>query len=62
MECPLAKVVWRVVHLSFNLSPPRNITNIFGNWLAGVDKKERERAFKFELVLALFFGSYGIFA
>jgi hypothetical protein len=34
-------VVWHVIHLSFNLPPPKNITNIFGNWLAGVDKNEK---------------------
>jgi hypothetical protein len=40
IECPLARVVWRVIHISLNLPPPRNITNMFGNWLMGVDKKE----------------------
>jgi hypothetical protein len=56
---PLAKVVWRIVHISFNLSPPKNIMNLFGNWLAGVDRK---RAYKSELVLLLFFGRYGMCA
>jgi hypothetical protein len=32
---------WFGVHIAFNLSPPKNIMNLFGNWLAGVDKKER---------------------
>jgi hypothetical protein len=36
-------MVWRIVNLSFNLAPPRNITNLFGNWLAGVNKKEMEQ-------------------
>jgi hypothetical protein len=27
--------------MSFNISPPKNITNLFGNWLEGVEKKER---------------------
>jgi hypothetical protein len=41
IECPLAKVVWRIVHMAFSLSPPKNITNLFGNWLVGVNKKEK---------------------
>jgi hypothetical protein len=41
IECPLAKVVWRIVHMAFSLLPPKNITNLFGNWLAGVNKQER---------------------
>jgi hypothetical protein len=40
-ECPLAKVVWWIAHLSFNLAPPKNITNLFDNWLTGVVKNER---------------------
>jgi hypothetical protein len=31
IECPLAKVVWRIVHVSFNLSPPKIIMSLFGN-------------------------------
>jgi hypothetical protein len=50
-------VVWRIVHLSFNLAPPRNITNLFGNWLAGVSKKERAQS---ELVHVLFSGRCGM--
>ena len=38
-DCRLAKLVWHIVHMSFNLSPPKNITNLFGNWLKGIPKK-----------------------
>jgi hypothetical protein len=31
ISCPLARVVWRIVHMAFNISPPKSITNIFGN-------------------------------
>jgi hypothetical protein len=41
IDCPLAKIVWRIVHMSFSISPPKNITNLFRNWLAGVAKKEK---------------------
>jgi hypothetical protein len=39
-ECPLAKIIWRVVHMAFGIPPPRNVTNMFGNWLTGLDKHE----------------------
>ena len=38
-DCPLDKLVWCIVHMSFNLSPPKNVTNLFGNWLKGLPKK-----------------------
>jgi hypothetical protein len=43
LACPFAKLVWRMVYFAFNLPPPTNITNLFGNWLNGVDKKAKER-------------------
>jgi hypothetical protein len=39
ISCPFAKIVWRIIHMSFNVPPPQNITNLFGNWLAGIPKK-----------------------
>jgi hypothetical protein len=27
--------------MAFNIIPPKNINNLFGNWLAGVIKKEK---------------------
>jgi hypothetical protein len=38
--CPLAKIIWRIVHMMFGLSPPKNVKNLFGNWLAGIDKRD----------------------
>jgi hypothetical protein len=43
ISCPFAKVLWRMVYFTFDLPPPTNITNMFGNWLNGVDKKSKER-------------------
>jgi hypothetical protein len=34
-------MVWRIVHMTFSISPPKNIKNLFGNWLTGVPKKEK---------------------
>jgi hypothetical protein len=39
-KCPLAKVIWRIIHMTFGLAPSKNITNLFGNWLKGIPKKE----------------------
>jgi hypothetical protein len=39
-DCLFAKVIWRLIHMTFGLSPPRNINNLFGNWLKGIPKKE----------------------
>jgi hypothetical protein len=39
-ECPLAKIIWRLVHMTFGLSPPKNVKNLFGNWLVGIDKRD----------------------
>jgi hypothetical protein len=39
-DCPFAKVVWRIIYMTFGLAPPKNITNLFGNWLKGIPTKE----------------------
>ena len=39
-DCPFAKTIWRIVHMSFSLTLPKNITNLFGNWINGTPKKE----------------------
>jgi hypothetical protein len=26
--------------MTFGLSPPKNITNLFGNWISGIDKND----------------------
>ena len=39
-KCPLAKLVWRIVHMSFGLPPSKNTTNLFGSWLKGLPKND----------------------
>jgi hypothetical protein len=39
-EYPLAKLIWRIIHMSFGLEPPKNINNLFGNWLKAIPNKE----------------------
>ena len=41
ITCPFAKMVWRIVHMALNLTPPNNITHLFGNWLGGVSKSDK---------------------
>jgi hypothetical protein len=41
--CPFAHLVWRVIQYTFNIPPPTNVTNMFGNWLNGVEKKDKAR-------------------
>ena len=43
IECPFAKIIWRIVYATYNISPPANITNMFGNWLNGIDNKTKAR-------------------
>jgi hypothetical protein len=43
INCPFVKIIWRMIYLTYNLPPPANVTNMFGNWLNGVNKKDKER-------------------
>jgi hypothetical protein len=43
IRCTFAKLIWRVVHHTFNMPPPTNIKFLFGNWLNGIDKKTESR-------------------
>jgi fructose-specific phosphotransferase system IIC component len=41
LACPFAKIVWRIVFSTYNIPPPTNIKNMFGNWLNGIEKKNQ---------------------
>jgi hypothetical protein len=43
ISCLFSLLVWRVVHFTFNIPPPINITHLFDNWLNEIDKKIKER-------------------
>ena len=36
-QCNFARSIWSAIQIGSNLYPPRNVANIFGNWLNGVD-------------------------
>ena len=42
ISCPFVRHIWRLLNFTFNISPPSNIANLFGNWLNGVDKKNEK--------------------
>jgi hypothetical protein len=35
----LAKFIWRLVHVSFSLSPPTSMHHLFNDWLGAVNRK-----------------------
>jgi hypothetical protein len=39
--CPFATILWRIIHMTFNIHAPSNVTNLFGNWLNGVSIKDK---------------------
>jgi hypothetical protein len=39
-DCPFAKLIWCIIYMTFGLAPPKNMTNLFGNWLKGIPKKD----------------------
>ena len=43
LHCPFAKIIWRMIYFAFNISPPSNVTNMFGRWLNGVHRKDKAR-------------------
>ena len=42
-DCHVAKFLWRVVHYTFDLSPPQSITHLFGNCLRSVGTKLKRK-------------------
>jgi hypothetical protein len=39
-ECPLAKIIWRIVYMTFGLEAPKNVPNLSWNWLKDIPKKD----------------------
>ena len=38
-QCDFARSIWSAIQIGSTLFPPRNVANIFGNWLNGVDSR-----------------------
>jgi fructose-specific phosphotransferase system IIC component len=41
ISCPFTQIIGKIVYMTFNISPPLNITNLFGNWLNGMGRKDK---------------------
>jgi hypothetical protein len=40
-DCPWARLLWNAISISFNVSFPTSCENLFGTWLRGFEKKQR---------------------
>jgi hypothetical protein len=40
-QCLFAHSIWSAIQVASSLSPPRSVANIFGNWLHGIDNRDR---------------------
>ena len=36
IKCPIARLLWRTIHVAFNITPPTSISQFFHDWLDGV--------------------------
>ena len=43
IDCPFARNIWKLIHFTYNISPPSSIANMFGTWLTGVEKQTKAR-------------------
>jgi hypothetical protein len=41
IKCPFAKIIWQIVYMAFNITPPLSIVHMFGTWLNGIVKSEK---------------------
>jgi hypothetical protein len=40
IDCPFIKIIWTIVPMAFNITPPNSIDHLFGTWLNGIIKSE----------------------
>jgi hypothetical protein len=40
-QCRFARSIWSIIQVASSLYPPTSVTNIFGNWLHGIDLRFR---------------------
>jgi hypothetical protein len=41
INCPFAKIIWQIVYMAFNITPPVSIAHMFGTWLNGIVKSKK---------------------
>jgi hypothetical protein len=44
IRCNFAKLLWQVVHFTFNMPPPTNIKSMFGHWLNRIKMTKARQA------------------
>jgi hypothetical protein len=42
LDCPYARMIWRIIFLATGLIPPMLITHMLGNWLSNQNRKIRQ--------------------
>jgi hypothetical protein len=42
-DCPFVKFVWRTIHISFNLTSPTSVHNMFTDWLHGFHRELKSK-------------------
>ena len=43
LKCPLARLLWRIIQVSFNISPTVNLATLFSSWLNEIEPKTAAR-------------------
>ena len=43
IDCVFTRNIWRLIHFTYNISPPASIENMFSDWLTGLDKSTKAR-------------------
>jgi len=41
LDCPLTKMIWRIIFFATSLTQPRSISHMFGSWLTNQNKRIR---------------------
>lgn len=44
-DCPMVRYVWSVVHFTFGICPPHNMSHLLGSWLSGVNIRLKNQVF-----------------
>jgi hypothetical protein len=41
INCPFATIIWQIVYIAFDITPPLSIAHMFGTWLNGIVESEK---------------------
>ena len=40
-ECHMARLIWRIIHITFGLQKTNNVIHMLGSWLQGIGEKKK---------------------